>query len=776
MLPARGTLIALLILSLAACGGSSNQAPGGGSGGGGGGNGSAGAPSGAFLAPQLGAAGMLGDTIAVRFVADDDGEATVRIVADADRDLATQGDQTVLFQGIDANGVAQDTTLVLAAPLTAGAHALVLQIDDGVNPLVEVALPFPLIVYRGIAGVAPPRSNRYGVANGVVIFSRGEAEDAAGVLNGDADATDGVMVALQVGTGIMTQPVPSPSMDVTPFAGGVARVLRAEGGTLTWVTNEADEGVNLNATNVQNATRPFVADVDQTDQMLSYIVPGTSLTPRTNTYGGATQIVGRVDGRVVAFFAEAGEGTGAGGGTDLNADGDAADSMMGYLDPSVGAGPFEFNQMVFYNVPAAAAAGPDFRHAGQQACGFLTSEVGSAAGTDFNADGDGLDTFLFLGNLLTAGGAGAPGMIATLAGTPNVGPPMPVDPGGAFDVTLDLRAGYYADEAAAGAGGTDLNGDLVLGFVPAFYDTNTLTQTIPASTTGPLNAPAGSATMIYDVTRLFFTVQEGPRVDPGLGTNGDNDGGADLAILYWVDHAAAQVVAQPVAVNFGGALTLQALSLDGGGSATQLAPGWIALLVSEAANGNQDINGSGVVDMAYLLLETGAGPAPVVHNPNLVPSTAGTFPMAGIYLESPQAGDEGVVLRLTEAANGILDGDGNATETFLAYISFRTPTNTSILDAGGDHCAVANGMIGVTANEALTGVDYDGNGSMQDHVFRVLDRTGAVREKGRLCSTLSVPATETGQVWAFLRDEAVEGRDMNGDNDTVDQILGIWLP
>jgi hypothetical protein len=764
------------LLIIPGCGGGGAPAqPGGGAGGGSGGGSQA--PTGAILSPQFGAAGMLGETFDVSFWALDDGPATVRFLADADRDLGTTADQVVLFTGSDVSGSTQNATLSLAPPLAPGAYALVLQVTDADNPPLQIALPLGLTIYRGVAGVAPPRSNRYGVHNGVVVFSRGEAEDAAGSLNGDLDTTDGVMAAIDVHTGALTQPAPAPSLDVTGVAGGQVRPLSSEGGTLAWFTREADEGVNLNGANGQNPIAPIGGpDADTADRMISYVTPAASLAPVTNTYGGAASIVGRVDGLVILSIAEIGEGA---GGTALNLDGDSFDSVIGYLDPAAAGPPYEWAQLVVFNVPAAAAAGQVVRTAGRGAIGFLTTEVGSVAGTDFNADGDGADTFLFLGNLQRAGGTGLPGnFTAHAGGAPGVAP-VPVDPTAAFDVTADLHAGYYVDEAAhnvgaAGGAGTDVNGDGAIGFAPTFYDAATAAQTPVLGSAGPLNAPAGAQTMIYDQTRLFFTVQEAPRADPLPGTNGDGDGGADLAILYWVDHADALPVGRPLAVNFGGALTLQALSLDLGGYATRMAPGWIAVLVNEAANGNQDINGTGAVDMAYLLVDTTGTPAPIVHNLAVAPSAAGTFPLEGLFVAS--AGDEGIVLRLTEAANGVLDGDGAATETFLAYVSVHTPASKLVLDVGGDHCAAANGLIGVTANEALTGVDYDGNGSSTDYVFRVLDVAGTVRQQGRLCSVHSVPVTDGGDVWAYLRDEAVEGRDLNGDLDQVDVVLGLWVP
>jgi hypothetical protein len=731
----------------------------------------------------MGVAAIPGDTFRLSFVSDDDVGATVTLLADADQNPLTTNDQTPLYVGADGNGAQQDVTATVPT-LAPGVYGLVLRADDGSNPPVEVYPSRPLFVYRGVAGVNAPKSNRCGVIGSTVVFSRGEAEDGAGPLNGDGFADDGVFVALDSVTGTVTQPSPSVSMDVTPVAGGRLVPLQRGGNVLAWITREIDENANLNGGNTQSPNAPIGgADTDTSDLLVSYVVAGPNPTPVTNTYAGATSILDVVGNQILAHVRESDEGA---GGTDRNADGDSLDSFFGYVDPNVPGGPYEFNQWVFFAPLPLPAVGTAFRHKGPAVAAYLGAESGGGpgGGSDLNADGDTADVYLHVVDLTLAGGLGKPGNLLAVAGTQMApaAPPTPVDPAGGFDVSADLHAAYYVNEAQinlapGGVAGNDVNGDGLVGFVPAIYDVAAGQQILPAGVAGPLDAPPGSATMIYDGTRLFFVASEGGRADPGPGTNGDADAGADMQILYWTDHTAGTPPpAQPLAVNFGGGLTLQALALDGGGAVASLAPGWLAVAVTEAANGNQDINGDGIVDMAYLLVDTTTSPAPTVYNPKLVPSAAGTIPLTGVWGEDPLHSRAGVVVRLTEAANGDLDGDGNNTETFLGLLRTDNPTNLILLDAGGDCATVANGRIGVTAQEAFTGKDYDGNGSATDTVFRVLDFTGAVLEPGRLCSPLSVPVTDNGDLWAYLRDENVEGRSLNGDADQTDLVLGLWIP
>ncbi len=774
----RGAVPALLLsVCLAACGGGGG---GGGTGGGGGGGGGGGAPTGTVLSPQQGIAGVPGDMFTVSFEANDDVEAVARIVADADHNPATTGDQTDLFAGPDQDGATQTVPVPILLSLTPGRYKLLLIVVDMDNPPVVVEFPGDLLVYPAVAGVAPPRSNRYGVVGDTVVFSRGEAEDGGVILNGDGLPDDGVMMLIDAATGQPTQPTPSVSMDVTGVAGGLARPVFGQDGVLAWLTLEADEGVNLNGANGQAPFPPLGGpDVDVADVLVSYVRPAVSALPITNTWGGATAIVGLEQDRILVQYNEAGEGL---GGYVLNGDGDAVDPFFAYLDTTVAAGPYEYNQIAFHTAIPGPAAGLGFRSDGLTYAAWLLTEAGGPLVLDPNIDGDQGDTYLAVGSLLLPGGAGTPANFWALAGLQvlPVQAPTAVDPAGGFDVTATGFAGYYIDEGAENqfpgfALGNDRSGDGVIGMAPAIYDTATATQTIlGGGPVGPLGSAPGSP-LLYDGTRVFFTCIEAPRVDPAPGTNGDGDGGADLQLLYWADHTVPGAPATPLGVNLGPAAPLQGLALDLGGSMTRLAPGWIALVVNELANAGLDINGSGAVDFAYLLLDT-TTPLPTVYNPGLVPSTAGTFPLAGVWGEDPGTGAQGVVVRLTELANGNLDGDGNATETFLAFINLATPTAWTLLDAGGDHCAIANGMIAITADEFFTGRDYNRDGAVNGTVFRVLDFNGASVEEGRTCARASIPVTDTGSVWAYLRQEAAEGRDLNGDTDQADLVLGLWIP
>jgi hypothetical protein len=97
-------------------------------------------------------------------------------------------------------------------------------------------------------------------------------------------------------------------------------------------------------------------------------------------------------------------------------------------------------------------------------------------------------------------------------------------------------------------------------------------------------------------------------------------------------------------------------------------------------------------------------------------------------------------------------------------------------NAGGDHAKPTAGRIVATVNEALTNTDHNGDADALDFVFRAFDLTGAPVMSGLVCPQNSVPVTDTGALWAYLRSEVLEVRDLDGDGDQFDFVLGLWKP
>lgn len=713
-------LACLLLPLLAACGGS---------GGGGSSN-----PSGPDVSPPTvtvsaptGPLAVLpGDSLHVVFTANDDRNAAVRVVLDADADPNTTGDQVVLFTGIDQNG-AQTTLDLSTAGVPTGRYELYVIADDQTNPP-AVAGASLVVVYPGLAGVSPPRANRYGVTGTHIVFSVGEAEQGNTILNGDGDVGDGVMTDLDAKQGTMVQT--GLSVDVTaPILQPVPVILPNETDGIAWPMREQDQGQILNG------------DGDTADTVVAFTAPLLGIGPKTSPIGGATLTAAGPIGRRVVIYNEIQHGF------DLNGDGDVMDLVVAGLD-------YATNTLSSVFPPQLR---PGAAFVGTTGSGAYLVDEGTQGpnnlGIDLNLDGDTLDTLVTLVDLNT--------VAVVVVGKSNADPARPIT--GATNALFPL-AGYTVVESLASPG-VPLNGDAdSTDLVPTL---NNGIEHFPVPPSPPLNATGAAR----------FAFGNGPLVVQTASEEGVNDWNADLdtldtEIVYWADASPPVPVWRTVAP---GGTPLAGIALDGG-SAAQVWPGWVGMAVSEAAN-SYDFNADGDQgDTVFMLLDLTSNP-PVLHNTGLVPLNPSLLPLQGATLAlTGVGGDTGVVVQAAESANGDLNLDGDTTDTLLVYFDYAAPTTRVFLpNTGGLHAGVRGGVIAVTAYEALTGVDFDGDGDALDFVLRCFDTTGAVLEPGRVCTQYSVPASDDGHFWAFVRSETEESADLNQDGDIADLVLGVWL-
>ena len=193
-------------------------------------------------------------------------------------------------------------------------------------------------------------------------------------------------------------------------------------------------------------------------------------------------------------------------------------------------------------------------------------------------------------------------------------------------------------------------------------------------------------------------------------------------------------------------------------------------MVNETANGNLDLSGDGAMGTVLLLIDCTVSP-PKVWNTGLTTAANGRIPITGIGSPS------GVVVSVPESVNGILNGDGDALDTLAFFVPFATPgAPVELSSTGADDALVSGVRIGLTANETLTSTDLNGDGDTGDFVFRVVSTAGVVELGGLTCAQTSRPAASPALLWAFLRSEAAELRDLNGDGDQLDVVVGGWRP
>ncbi len=727
--PVRVALLALVV-ALPACGGKGGGGPG------------TPPPPGTddpptlnVLSPTGPVAEIPGGSFWLRLTANDDGAATVQGFLDVDGNLATTADQALVFSAGHQNGALQTKPVTVPPAFPTGTAQLIVEVDDGVNPAV-VAPAIPVLVYPGLAGVAPARSNAYGVASGMVGFTVGEAESGGAILNGDGLADDGVVAFVDTSLGTVKQTTISADVSSVP-PGGIPRILIPVQGSVAWNLREQDQGQSL------------TADVDLLDVLTVVINPSMTPIPTLIPPGGMTLVSTRSTQR---FFALAKEPSAS---VDINLDGDQLDDVFFVVNPNGTAVP--------YNLDTPRANSPFVSAVTHDRAACLVDEAiqgtNNTPGIDLRGDGDTVDILLAI--LDHAGGR------LMFAGTdPSLMPaqlPRNIDAAAAFAVSNQDFAGYYVDEGATQAGGGGpLNQDAdTTDFVPAIYSIGSLQETMPGV---GLNAGGAARFFFFDEQIALYTASEEGTVD----RNGDGDM-LDTEVLYWTDAVGAPTVANKVLPGVAG---LQGLALDGG-SAASIAPGWIGIAATEGAN--KDLNGDGdTLDTVYFIVNA-TGASPVVTNTGLVPlpgaALAGsTIPTTGV------GGDDGVIVQAAETANGDLNSDGDNSDTLLFFFPFANPATRIALDStGGFHVANVGGRIAVTAGEALTNQDFDGDGTALGFVLRVFDTTGTLLEPALPCPMVSRPTSETGSVWAYLRSESLEGVDFNKDGDLVDLVLGIWL-
>ena len=734
-----------LSLVLVACGGS-----GGGGGGGGGPPGVDTPPTAVLNAPTTGALALKGDLVPITYTANDDGNAQCRLVVSVDASLATTGDNTTVFgPEVDANGVAVVRNAATAS-LAPGPYNLFLTVDDGVNPVASAALAGPFVVVVGRAGVPPTRSTAYGVRGSKVLLSVGEFEDGNLDRNGDGDTGDGVLAVVDgmAGTSAFLNAAfaapPTPTFlttDVTGIDGaGTARRLDNDGGLLFFPVREVDQGRSING------------DADQTDTMFGWWDPA-SLNAGLHLYGGV-RATGRAFGtKALVSVLESEEGA---GGTTLNVDADTTDTVGGTIDTAF-AGGTRFTVPRAATLPAVLALDGSF-------VAYKISEPNN--GIDMNGDADIADNVIFVANVATNLQVGVAGQVNPPAGGRDT------QVGAAFDVSPTSRVVYYVNEATAPA--VDLNGDGdTLDNVPSQWNGSTgvppFIESFPGVAAGVrLEAGNNPRFAVYQGTRFLYTSRE-LRTLGATDDNGDGDM-LDTEVLRWSDDANPGVtnVLVPSLPGFPG---LVGLALDGGQMA-EVGAGFVSVVVQEAANGGLDLSGDGVVNSVLLLINTSATP-PTVFNTGVTPAANGLIPVTGVK------GPSGIVVSLPEALNGNLNGDADATDILAFYFSFGAPTTPVNLGNSAAVDVFLTGLrIGLIANESTNGTDYNGDGNF-GFVFRCFSTAGVVEQTGLPCASTARVAADDGSLWAFLRNENVgtgEGRDLNGDGDTLDFVVGFWKP
>ncbi len=296
------------------------------------------------------------------------------------------------------------------------------------------------------------------------------------------------------------------------------------------------------------------------------------------------------------------------------------------------------------------------------------------------------------------------------------------------------------------SGGRDLNGD------GDAFDRVVYVQDLAsglARNTGLALETRGPAASLRVGTRLALFAASEPA---SAGTDLNGDGDANDAVLYVVE----------VATRSTRGLSL-ALALD---ALPAVEDDLAAFVVSEAAQGNRDLDGDGSSAGAVLHLYRGAQRT-LVNTRRAVSSS--------VFL------GDGRVAYFAAESSADLNGDGDRLDRAVLQVydpGSDTNTNTGLATLGSAPLHAAGAWL-VVVPEFEQGADLNGDGDLEDFVLHVFDAaTGAVRNLGfssggpgaELASTLP-----GGERFGLLVPE-LDGFDLNGDGDLADSVALLYDP
>ncbi|HVM97957.1 MAG TPA: hypothetical protein VMT89_16300 [Candidatus Acidoferrales bacterium] len=215
------------------------------------------------------------------------------------------------------------------------------------------------------------------------------------------------------------------------------------------------------------------------------------------------------------------------------------------------------------------------------------------------------------------------------------------------------------------------------------------------------------------------------------------------------------------------------------------AASWIAALVSEAAQGNADLNGDGdTLDRVVQVHKVGDSPTTWSDVSN-VGQAADTVQVAGslVVFLTPEAGPNAA------GQNKVLNGDGDKSDRVLQIYDAVADKLVNTHQAGEEFVvgstatACAGGpLVAFRTLEAAQGNDdLNGDGDSTDAVLQVYAPSLGVLNTHQAVTPCNLDACDprrpyrvTGSQVKFITSEADQGHDLNGDNDANDVVLQVF--
>ena len=411
------------------------------------------------------------------------------------------------------------------------------------------------------------------------------------------------------------------------------------------------------------------------------------------------------------------------GNTDLNGDGDHADSVLHLFDPTTA---------TTTNLGLAARLGYQLQG---DLLAFTVNES-SQDNTDLNGDGDIFDRVLHLYN-------------ATTATTTNLDLAAHIG----LQLQGDLLA-FIVEESSQD--NTDLNGDGdIFDRVLHLYNATT-------DTTTNLDLAAGSLQLQGD--RLAFIVEESSQDNTDL--NGDGDIFDRVLHLY---NATTDTTTN-----------LDLATLERGDTNLQLQGDRLAFLVEESSQDNTDLNSDG--DASDVVLHLYNATTDTTTNLDLATPI---FPSVRQLPPFQLQGDLlAFFVKESDQDNTDLNSDGDASDVVLHLYNATTDTTTNLRlalsSSRGSNLQLQGDLLAFLVKESeQDNTDLNSDGDADDLVVHLYNATTDTTTNLRLATPsfgLVQPRLQLqGDRLAFLVAESdQDNTDLNGDGDAFDNVLHVF--
>ena len=230
------------------------------------------------------------------------------------------------------------------------------------------------------------------------------------------------------------------------------------------------------------------------------------------------------------------------------------------------------------------------------------------------------------------------------------------------------------------------------------------------------------------------------------------------------------------------------MNLGCAGTAISLSPTWVAALVPEAGQGATDLNGDGDTDDTVVQVHRVAGPfgsgctGPASSWLNLM-QAADVVQTADVPIGGGSVLSVVAMITPEAAQRADLNGDGDTTDRVLQLFTLDAAGGAARapIQQAAEDFVLGGTLLAFRTPEAAQGKDLNGDGDTADDVLQVFDlATGMLLNSGSAVTPCRLAACDPRQPYRvftdsvkFLTLEADQGADLNNDGDMDDLVIQV---